>query len=369
MYRAGIREMRNNAGRYASFNYTRACNILREVSRTFLEGFGPDDFVDALSQPFFTDFLLVTAGLDEIGGASTLVLSAILKESITFNDGLAVLGGKFLAKFNVPKELDVAAEYLGLSPKKVEHLKYCSRMAAKIDSVAIQDGFELYFHMMIISASGMWTIIQQSQNPLTQTVRRYHWFSGYLRSFVEEPHTGIITQEKRLMVLDMTARESSECRKTSVELLKLDISKLHRLRDYVHLDRQTRLTDGEDDRGRRIEFLMPVGILNWRLLGQLSENPPKDYEGVLAVRGVGREIVKLLALGSMVYFDVSPSFKDPAFLFDEVPENYDDASVLYRFQQVVDSVRNSRMPAEMKRHCLRRLSTCFGESEYEGLAG
>ncbi|MEM4417851.1 MAG: hypothetical protein QXD32_07325, partial [Nitrososphaerota archaeon] len=68
--------MRSNAGRYAAFNYTRAYNILREVSRSFLEGFGPDDFVDAISQPFFADFLLVTAGLDEIGGNSTLVLSA-----------------------------------------------------------------------------------------------------------------------------------------------------------------------------------------------------------------------------------------------------------------------------------------------------
>ncbi|MEM1945318.1 MAG: DUF763 domain-containing protein [Nitrososphaerota archaeon] len=367
MYRAGIRELRNNTGRYASINYARACNILREISRSYIGLYGPDEFVAGLAEPYFTDFLLIPTGLDELGGDSTLVLSAVLKESVSYRDGVAVLGGKFLSRFNIPKELPVAAAQFGLPPGKVEQLAYCSRMAAKIDSVAIQDGFDLYFHMMVLSMSGVWTIIQQSQNSLTQTVRRYHWFSGYLRNFVEEPHTGIISQERKPIVLDMTARESSGCRKTSVEIIKMDLPKLQRLRDYIHLDKQTRLT-GEGEK-ERVEFLMPRGNINWLLLSRLRENPPQDFEKMLAIQGVGREIVKLLALGSMVYYDISPSFRDPAYLVDELPRYYDEAVVLSRLQQLVDSIRESRLNPELKRHCLARLADNFGASEGVGLAG
>ncbi len=370
MYRAGIRELRNRTGRHAVLNYARACGILREISRSYLEIFGPDELVAGLAEPYFMDFLLTPAGLDELGGESTLVFSSILKESLTYSDGVAVLGGKFVARFNVPKELEVAAVHFGFPQSKVDYLKYCSRMAAKIDSVAIQDGFELYFHMMILSVSGVWTIIQQSINPFfadSSIVRRYHWFSGYLRSFVEEPHTGIISHERREIVLDMTARDSEGCRKTSVELVKFDLPKLQRLKDYIHLDKQTRLTDG----GRReyVEFLMPRGRINWDLLSKLRESPPDNYEKMLAIQRVGREIVKLLALGSMIYYNTSPSFRDPAYLMDELMAEYDDALVLYRLQQVVDSVRESRLPPELKRHCLNRLSTVYGESEGVGLAG
>jgi len=367
MYRAGIRELRDKTGRYAAINYSRACTILREISRSYLESFGPDELVAGLAEPFFMDFLLTPAGLDELGGESTPVFSSILKESISYRDGVAVMGGKSISRFEVPKGLEVAAAQFGLPQSKLEYLKYCSRMAAKIDSVAIQDGFELDFHMMILSVSGVWTIIQQSRSPYTHTARRYHWFSGYLRSFVEEPHTGIISQEKRPIVLDMTARESEGCRKTSVELVKFDMPKLQRLKYYTHLDKQTRLTD--DGRREYVEFLLPRGKINWELLARIRESPPENYEKLLAIQRVGREIVKLLALGSMVYYNVSPSFRDPAYLVDELPAEYDDALILYRLQQVVDSIRESRLPPDLKRHCLNRLSAVYGESEGVGLAG
>ncbi|MEM3032111.1 MAG: hypothetical protein QXK39_04270, partial [Nitrososphaerota archaeon] len=109
--------------------------------------------------------------------------------------------------------------------------------------------------------------------------------------------------------------------------------------------------------------------INWLLLSRLRENPPQDFEKMLAIQGVGREIVKLLALGSMVYYDISPSFRDPAYLVDELPRYYDEAVVLSRLQQLVDSIRESRLNPELKRHCLARLADNFGASEGVGLAG
>jgi hypothetical protein len=237
-------------------------------------------------------------------------------------------------------------------------------MVAKTDSVALQDGFDLYFHMMLVSHSGLWSVIQQSINPYTNSVRRYHWFSGKLRSFVEEPHTGIVSEEKRLRVLDMTAEASRQSRKASLELLDEDISRLRRIYLYTSTPGQSTL----DDESRQVaDFLKPVGRVNWSLLCTLQKEPPRNYEELIAVKMVGREIVRLLAFGGYVLHGVRPSLADPAITPAEIRERYSESQLLWRLQQVVDAVRNSQLPPELKRHGLTRLAEVFGE--HEPLAG
>ena len=93
-------------------------------------------------------------------------------------------------------------------------------MAAKIDNAALQDGYFLYHHAIFFDEDGNWTIVQQGMNPNTKMARRYHWISDNLKSFVSEPHAGIISEYKSLNALNMTSCDSVENQKICVELAK-----------------------------------------------------------------------------------------------------------------------------------------------------
>lgn len=356
--------MRGWGRRTALFHYNQSRQIINEVVHSFMALYGPDELVCGFAEPFFTDFMMVVAGLDEMSADSTLYLGSMLKECVTPKDGAAVLGGRFLYRFRIPQELPSVAKLFGFSEKRVEHLIYCSRMVAKTDSVALQDGFDLYFHMMILSSSGIWTVIQQSINPYTLAVRRYHWFSDRVRSFVDEPHTGIVSAEKKERVLDMTAKESRESRAASLEILSHEVAKLQRLHAFARIPSQTTL----DEEERKIaDFLRPAPSerINWALMYRLEKEPPRDYEELLAVKYVGRGIVRLLAFGVYVMHGIKPSLADPAFFFAEYSQRFEESQFLWRLQQVVESLRASNLPLELKRHSLRRLGEVFGEDAPE----
>lgn len=367
MYRGGVKDLRGWGGRTARFNYNKSRQILSELIHSFLALHGPDELVEGFAEPYFTDFVIVVSDLDETWGDSTVVMGSILKECLTARNGVVALGGRFANRFKIPQELPQVGQLFGFTDRQVQHLLYCSRMVAKTDSVAIQDGYDLYFHMMILSHSGMWSVIQQSINPFTSSVRRYHWFSGYVKSFVEEPHTGIVSAEKKKRVLDMTAEASRASRKASLEVLGQSVPKLQRIYTFGRAVNQTTL----DEEGLEVaDFLKPHREkINWALLNQLGNNPPDDYEQLLAVKGVGRGIIRLLAFSVYVCYGVKPSLADPAVNPLEFVQRYSEDRFLWRLQQVVDALRNSRLSPEFKRHGLRRLGEVFGSRDVEAVSG
>jgi len=364
VYRAGIKELRMAKKSYAGRYYNYARNIVDQVVCSFVDAFGPDELVESLAEPYFLDFLSALCGLDEVECDRTLVMSAILKETLTPSTGVAVMGGSKVSRFNVPAEMKKVASIFNLSDRWVQHLIYCSRMVAKVDSVAIQDGYDLYLHVMFLTRSRIWTIIQQSREPFQLRVRRYHWFSGHVRSFVEEPHNGILAELKKPAVLDMTAKKSADARAASVELTHYDAPKLKRLQThYSHLYKQSRL-DGKPE--EVINIIAPTGKVNWSVLHQLREYPPRSYEELLSFKGVGKELVKFLALGSIIYFNAEPSFDDPAILSHETREQYGSKEMLWRIQQLVEAINSSNLTVDMRRKCLSRLNALFGETEAVG---
>ncbi|MEM1937022.1 MAG: DUF763 domain-containing protein [Candidatus Caldarchaeum sp.] len=366
MYRGGVKDLRGWGGKTARFNYNRSRQLLSEVVHSFLSLHGPDELVEGFAEPFFTDFIIVVSDLDETWGDSTLVMGAILKDCLNVRNGVVALGGRFANRFKIPQELPQVGELFGFTEKQVQHLLYCSRMVAKTDSVALQDGYDLYFHMMVLSHSGMWSVIQQSLNPYSQSVRRYHWFSGYVRSFVEEPHTGIISAEKRPRVLDMTAEASRNSRRASLEVLSQSVSKLQRLYAFGRLANQTTLSD----EGKQVaDFLRPSEKINWSILHELENNAPKDYEQLLAVKKVGRGIIRLLAFSVYIQYGIMPSLTDPAVEPLEAVKKYSEDHFLWRLQQVVDALKASKLSPEFKRHGLRRLGEVFGSRDVEAVSG
>ncbi len=357
MYRGGVKELRGWGGRSARFQYNKSRQLISETVHSFIKLYGPDELVKGFAEPYFTDLIIVVSGLDEMSGDSTLLMGSILKECTDIREGVAVLGGRFANRFKVPQELPAVANMFGFTEKHAEYLLYCSRMVAKIDSVALQDGFDLYFHIMLLSHTGLWSIIQQSINPFTLAVRRYHWFSGYLKSFVEEPHTGIISLEKKPRVLDMTAVESRQSREASLDFLSEGVQRIKRIYMFGRSTHQTTL----DEESKQVaDFLRPGEKINWSLLHELENSRPSNYEELLAVRGVGRGIIRLLAFGVYVSYGIKPSLNDPAINPIEATKISGEDNFLWRLQQVVDALKNSNLSPELKRHGLRKLDEVYG---------
>ena len=158
-------------------------------------------------------------------------------------------------------------------------------MSAKVDNSALQDGFQLYHHSFFVSEDGKWSVIQQGMNPEIHYARRYHWLSEKVKSFVVEPHLAICCDTKG-KVLNMVAKESEECRKSSVDLIK---DNPNNLKKYLLLDKKH-----------------DINLKNFRGLNNAYEFQPKNYEQLILVKGMGPKSIRALALLSKLIYGKEP---------------------------------------------------------------
>ncbi len=190
-------------------------------------------------------------------------------------------------------------------------------MTAKVDNSAIQAGYRLYHHAFLLSEDGMWAVIQQGMCAADRTARRYHWMSDGFESYVVTPLNAVVGDNKRPSALNMTAKESEGCRKASVDIAKERPERVKRMLPSFRPIFQASLGnwlagDPEvDSVSAKIDALsMPMHV-NWKTLKRLYEIQPKDYEELLAVRGVGPATVRGLALVSELIYGEKPSWEDP----------------------------------------------------------
>lgn len=351
MYRSGLKDLEIHYTYKSKWYFERAEKILTALVDSYLSLHGPKRFLRGLSSPIFFDALSVASFLDELEGGATAIMATIFKNIIKPEIGLAVVGGKRIEGYRVPAELDIIGREFSFSSEKLEELKYASRMVAKVDNVAIQDGFPLYFHLMVVSNDGEWTIIQQGIKVLEGLVRRYHWTSIKLKSFVEEPHTGIISAHREKIVIDMTSMKSEDARKICVELVTHDFKKLRRLHENFSKGIQLRLTDLEEPH-RNIQLEIPS--IKWVYLQSLSKKQPRDFEELLSHRGVGMQTLRFLVFACIQLYQVYPSFEDPALSFEEayrLAETLDDKWIY----EVMDALKESSLEMFLKKVSYNRL--------------
>ncbi len=360
MYRAGLRELKLIYSSKPRWYFRAVEKALTGIVSSYLSLFGAKRFMAGLASPVFFDGLAASAWLDELGGGATTIIATTLKNFIRAETGIAVVGGKRPEGYKVPQELERLIEIFGFDSHLVERLKYASKMVAKVDNAAIQDGFKLYLHLMLISWDGEWVIIQQGVKPMTNMVRRYHWISTGLRSFVEEPHSGIVSAMKEGMVLDMTSRESSEAREACVEAVNHDLQSLKKLNQKIPSGQLT-LTEFDAHESGRCPFKVPK--VSWLTLLKIHEASPSDYEELLSIHGVGPSMVRFLAAASIELYEVYPSLKDPAMLFSEVPERSKKGDEEKRLYELVEAIKESSLSLTEKRKALNRLSTVFRSLE------
>lgn len=270
------------------------------ITEAILTDYGQSEVIRRLSDPFWFQSLGAVMGMDwHSSGITTSVMGA-LKRAVNPHSrelGIYICGGKGKYSRETPSELIKVAAYTGLDG---QYLSRCSRLSAKVDNTAIQDGFQLYTHNFIVGSQGEWAVVQQGMNPHNGTARRYHWHSAGLMSFVEEPHTAIcgVNQGK---ILNMTAEGAASSRSSVMTLTKENpeamLSEVQKLVMSAH----------HDVRAKDVN-LKRLGSVLWLA----HEKRPSDFEELLLLEGLGPRTLQSLALVSEVIYGTPSRFEDPA---------------------------------------------------------
>jgi len=317
MERTGFADLPLHPGVAPKWLFERMVKLSRAICEVLLYEYGKDELFRRLSDPFWFQAFSCVLGFDWHSSGCTTVTCGALKEAVDPElHGFAVVGGKGKTSLRTLDEIEEIASIFSLSTDKVERLKYSSKMAAKVDNAALQDGHQLYHHVMFFSEEGKWAVIQQGMDTNNKYARRYHWLSDNIKSFVTEPHNAIVGSVRYEKVLDMTSKKSEEAQKVSLDLVRDSISSLKR--DWAELIRpsyQKSLDEWLDEENKKplkpIDFLRMPRNINWSAVKKAYEFQPINYEEFLSIKGVGPSTVRALALISDLIYGAKPSWKDP----------------------------------------------------------
>ena len=369
MQRTGVARLPLHYGRAPKWLVIRMQKLAKEIVTIIIDEYGTGDFLRRLANPFWFQALGCVLGYDWHSSGVTTVATAVLKQAVVPEEhGLAVCGGKGKISRRAPMEIENAGAKLGFSTSKVEELLYASRMSAKVDNTALQAGYNLYHHAFFVGENGMWTVVQQGMCTEDRTARRYHWLSEEgTKNFVVEPHSAIVGDVKREVALDMTARDSEGCRKTSVDLAKEQPKKTMQLMLSIRPAHQRSLQEWMPKMKDTAWKAYPIDILsmprnlNWKALKKVYEFQPRNYEELLSFKGVGPATIRGLALVAELIYGEEPSWRDPvkySFAYggkDGVPYPVNRTAMDKSIQILSQAIQEAKIGEKEKMKSLRRL--------------
>ncbi len=261
---------------------------------------GKNDFLSKMSNPFWFQSLGAVMGMDwHSSGITTSVMGALKRSinPITKEIGIYICGGKGKFSRNTPHELGHFAIHNGLD---AVDLVRSSKLTAKVDNTAIQDGFQLYQHNFVVSDEGNWTVIQQGMSNSNATARRYHWNSDQLSSFTQEPHT-FIYGENLGKILNLTDKNAAPLKLSMLSVTKENPDKM--LREINKLV----MPAHHDLRAENVN-MKRLGAVLWLA----HENNISDFDELLLLEGLGPRTLQSLALVSEIIYGNPSRFTDPA---------------------------------------------------------
>jgi len=355
--RTGYAHLPLHGGKAPAWLFSRMVRLAREITCHVVAEYGPDEMLSRLSDPFWFQAFGCVLGFDWHSSGLTTTTCGAVKEGIRGLEkdlGLFAAGGKGGVSRKTPSEVTAFCERLSQDPKP---LVYASRMAAKVDSAAVQDGYQLYHHAFFFSKTGRWCVVQQGMSDHNGMARRYHWLSSSLSDFVCEPHSAVCS-DNRSAVLNLVAREGADVRTASAELARQapdrTVDLVSRLPNLT-LPRRHQVTAAD---------INPAYLK--KILLATYEVAPSDYEALLAIPGVGAKTLRALALVSELIYGAKPSFRDPArFSFahggkDGTPFPVDRPTYEKTIQVLHDALRRARVDHTEKVGALKRLAKFEG---------
>ena len=365
MSRTGVAHLPLHGGKAPRWLFKRMVLLSEEITEVLVLEYGTDEFLRRLSDPFWFQALSCVLGYDWHSSGTTTVTCGALKEALNHkNIGIVIAGGKGKTSRNTLTEIEQYAEQYNFSSSMIQELQYASRMAAKVDNTAIQDGYDLYHHVLVFSENKHWAVVQQGLNNDTSYARRYHWCSENLENFVCEPHDAIIGDDTQRHVLDMTAKQSTNTQKVSVDLV--NDNPRHLIRNWAELTRHQHQQTLDDwrkplENKRKLVHLDMPRTINWNKMREIYDVHPTTYEGLLSLRGVGPNTVRALALISELIYGEEPSWKDPirwSFALggkDNVPRPVDLPAYKNSIETLREAVKQAKIGDHEKLEALKRL--------------
>src|SRR5262245_65401677 len=208
-----------HGGKAPAWLFGRMVKLSHEIVIYIASEYGTRDVLRRLSDPFWFQAFGCVLGFDWHSSGVTTTVCGAVKEGIKAIDaelGFFAAGGKGGASRKTPAQIAGACDRIG---RDAQPLVYASRTAAKVDSAAVQDGYQLYHHVFFFTASGDWCVVQQGMSDASRTARRYHWLSDSVTSFVDEPHEAVCC-DARAETLNLVAHENDRVRRASAELAR-----------------------------------------------------------------------------------------------------------------------------------------------------
>ena len=327
MRRSGSADLPLHGGHVPKWLADRMTRLGTVLTEAIVHHYGRDEFLRGMAHPFWFQSFGAVMGMDwHSSGITTSVLGALKRGLAPLSGelGLHVCGGRGKHSRLTPGELLALGDRAGFNG---EAMAKASRLIAKVDSAAVQDGFDLYLHGFIVSDEGRWAVVQRGMNGDRKQARRYHWLSEGMRNFVEEPHTAI-EGESQGSIINLTDRRAHNSRHKQIELLAtLGPDRIAR-EAAAALSASLEVTDRKpSDDEKPVQATLPHLFLPAhhevrasdihlrRLHGNLAaaaERGPSDFPDLLLTPGVGARMVRALALVAEVLHGAPCRFSDPA---------------------------------------------------------
>jgi uncharacterized protein len=312
--RTGSADLPLHGGRVPSWLATRMSSLGAIVTEAIVHHYGRDEFLRRLSHPFWFQSFGAVMGMDwHSSGITTSVIGALKRglKPLENELGIHVCGGRGQHSRKTPDELRLLGERTGFDASQ---LVRASRLVAKVDSAAVQDGFDLYLHGFFVTDDGKWTVVQQGMNGDKRQARRYHWHSVELASFVDEPHSAIDGPAQGEIV-NLTDHRAKRSRTAQLELLR-EMGPENIVNELAAIERK------EPAQALLPHLVMPAhhdvrssDVFSRRLYGTLAaaaERGPVDFPELLLAPGVGLRTVRSLAMVAEVVHGAPYRFGDPA---------------------------------------------------------
>lgn len=300
MQRSGTADLPLHGGRVPAWLAERMTKIGTALTEAVIVHYGTPELLSRLSDPFWFQALGCVMGMDwHSSGITTSVLGALQRGLNPRADelGIYICGGRGRHSRRTPEELRAIGDRTGLDG---EALARTSRLTAKIDNTAIQDGFQLYLHTFILSAAGDWAVVQQGMNDATGMARRYHWHSAAVRDFTCAPHTAIVG-EPQGEIMNLVDTEAKPAQGALLEIAgRTPDTNLAEFRKLV-MPRHHEVRERDVDL-KRLGAILAVAY----------ERDLHDFASLLLTENLGPRTLQSLALMAEVVHGTPTRFSDPA---------------------------------------------------------
>lgn len=316
--RAGSADLPLHGGRVPQWLGQRMTRLGALITEAVVHHYGRDEFLRRMAHPFWFQSFGAVMGMDwHSSGITTSVIGA-LKRGLTplsAELGIHVCGGRGQHSRRTPDELTTIGDRVGIDGAS---LATTSRLVAKVDSAAVQDGFDLYLHGFIVTDDGKWVVVQQGMNGDRRQARRYHWLSEGLESFLDSPHAAIEGREQGRIV-NLADWRADASRMSQLEMLS-SLGPDRIVSELVSFERRETPLDAAQP--MLPHLFMPAhhdvrekDVNMKRLHGTLAaaaDRGPADFQQLLLTPGVGARTVKALAMVAEVVHGAPCRFSDPA---------------------------------------------------------